>query len=190
MTSHPYQPRTYPSDRIAITACETGETLTFGQLEARANQGAHALRSLGVKAGDHIAILMENRLEYLEVSFAADRTGVYYTTISIHLTEDEIGYILSDCGAQVLITSDKYFEAARNLPQITTGKCALMVVGKTGAEQESWQALMSAQPKTPIADEAQGLDMLYSSGRPDGPKASNGLSKRPRRGAKPCWLRF
>ena len=39
---------------------ETGDTVTYAQLEARANQGAQLFRSLGLQRGDHIAILLEN----------------------------------------------------------------------------------------------------------------------------------
>jgi len=46
--------------------CSTGEAVTFGQLETQANKGAHLLRSDNISRDDHIAILMENRREFLE----------------------------------------------------------------------------------------------------------------------------
>jgi len=80
-------------DALAFKMSDTGETVSFGELEARANQGAHLIRSMGIDVGDHIAILMENRREFLELCFAADRAGVYYTTISTHLMPEEIAYM-------------------------------------------------------------------------------------------------
>lgn len=169
MTPNPYQPRNHPPGRTAIVMCATGETVSFGQLEARANQGAHVLRAAGVAQGDHIAILMENRREFMEVCFAADRAGIYYTTASTHLTTEEIAYILSDCGAKLLIASDRYLDLVRELPQVLDGSCPVIPLGK-GEGFPTWQALSNDQPTTPIADEAQGLDMLYSSGTTGRPK--------------------
>ncbi|MFM2422346.1 MAG: hypothetical protein RL291_876, partial [Pseudomonadota bacterium] len=91
---------------LAFRMCANGESVTFGQLEARANQGAHLFRSVGLRRGDHIVLLMENRREFLEICFAADRAGLYYTTVATHLMPDEIAYIIRDCGARLMISSD------------------------------------------------------------------------------------
>ena len=170
--THPYQPRTFAGqpDRLAFRMCKTGESVTFAELEARANQGAHLLRHLGIGIADHIAILMENRREFLEICFAADRAGVFYTTISTHLTRDEIAHILQDCGAKLLIASDRFLDLIEALRGETDRPCPVMIVGQTPPELESWSAAEAAQPTTPIADEAQGLDMLYSSGTTGRPK--------------------
>ena len=73
-------------ERLAFRMCDTDQSVTFAQLEARANQGAHLFRVCGVGVGDHVMVLMENRREFLELCFAADRAGIYYTTASTHLT--------------------------------------------------------------------------------------------------------
>lgn len=171
--SHPYQPRTYAAgepDRLAYRMCATGESVTFAQLEARANQGAHLLRELGIETGDHIAILMENRREFLELCFAADRAGVYYTTISTQLIPDEIAYIVKDCGARLLITSDRYQDVVASLGESLRARCQVLFVGEVPKGFASWSDLAARQPTSPIADETQGLDMLYSSGTTGRPK--------------------
>ena len=148
----------------------SGETVSFGMLESRANQGAWVLRARGITKGDHIAILMENRREMLEVCFAADRAGVYYTTISTHLNTDEIAYILADCGACLLIASDRFVGMLPDLEAARDGTCKIMVVGETPGAYSRWSDETARQNETPIADEAQGLDMLYSSGTTGRPK--------------------
>lgn len=171
--THPYQPRVHAHKdpaAIAFVMCATGESVTFSQLEARANQGAHLLRAAGIGRGDHIAILMENRREFLEVCFAADRSGVYYTTISTHLTAEEIAYILQDCGARVLIASDRLGNVLDRLAPEIGADCAVFMLGAAQRGFASWTAAAAAQPDTPIPDEAQGLDMLYSSGTTGRPK--------------------
>lgn len=170
--SHPYQPRTFADEpgRLAFRMCSTGESVTFAELEARANKGAHLLRHLGIGARDHIAILMENRREFLEICFAADRAGVYYTTISTHLTRDEIGYILEDCGAKLLVASDRFLDLVAELDGGANRRWATMIVGQTPPSLESWSEAVAGKPEFPIEDEAQGLDMLYSSGTTGRPK--------------------
>ena len=66
---------TEPARPAAILA-ETGETLTYGALETVGNQGAHYFRSLGIGAGDTIAIWLPNTLRYFEIYWAAQRAGI------------------------------------------------------------------------------------------------------------------
>ena len=164
----PYQPRHHDPDKPAFVICETEERVTFGELESRANQGAQLLRAAGIGIGDHIAILMENRREFLEICFAADRAGVYYTTISCHLTADEIAYILRDCGARMLITSDHYIDIIAMIDNLSS--LEVYVAGDSSGAFYDWAHVLGSMPTTPIADEHQGLDMLYSSGTTGRPK--------------------
>ena len=165
-----YQIRSHATDTPAFVMCASGETVTFGELEARANQGAHLLRNAGVRVGDHIAILMENRREFLEICFAADRCGVYYTTISSHLSFDEIAYILDDCGARVLVGSKLFTDTLVELDKSLRSSCDFYTVGDTDPDMTCWNTAAAVMPTTPIEDEVQGMDMLYSSGTTGKPK--------------------
>jgi long-chain acyl-CoA synthetase len=136
--SYSYQPRAHPTDKPAFIMAATGKTVSFGMLEDRANQGAHLLRAQGIKQGDHIAILMENRREMLEVCFAADRAGVYYTTISTHLNTAEIEYILADCYARFLIASDRFLDILPDMASVRDGQCKVMVVGDRTDPYPDW----------------------------------------------------
>ena len=102
-------------NKIAYQMAGTGKAITYRELDELSNQGAHLFRSLGLKAGDHIALLMENRLAFMEICWAAQRAGLYYTAISRYLTQDEIAYIVKDCGAKVFITTPKCAEQVRGL---------------------------------------------------------------------------
>ncbi len=87
-------------DKPAIVMAATGESLTYRQLEDRSNQGAHLFRSLGLKVGDGVAIFMENNIRFLEICWAAQRAGLYYTCVSSRLTAGEVEYIVKDCRRQ------------------------------------------------------------------------------------------
>ncbi|MGL4239752.1 MAG: acyl-CoA synthetase [Beijerinckiaceae bacterium] len=158
-----------PAD-VAFRISVSGETVTFGELEARANQAAHLFRNMGLKRGDHIVILMENRREFLEVCFGADRSGLYYTTASTHLTNDEIQYIIRDCGAVLAIISDTMIDRIGGLLATASLECPMLVVGQSDGSLPNYTIQAALQPIHPVADESQGLDMLYSSGTTGRPK--------------------
>ena len=84
---------------------ESGETVTYRELEARSNRLAHLLRAVGLKRLDHYAIFMENHPRYVECCAAGERSGLYFTCINSFLTADELAYIVNNSLSKVLITS-------------------------------------------------------------------------------------
>ncbi|MFM9863477.1 MAG: AMP-binding protein [Micropepsaceae bacterium] len=156
-------------DKAAFIMASTGETVTYGQLDERSNQGAQLFRKLGLTTGDGIAIFMENNVHYLPLVWAAQRSGLYFTCVSSRLTAGEIDYIVKDCGAKILITSEQMGDTARELATMLPGVKKLMLGGAMPG-YDSAEAALAPMPKTPIADEAPGTDMLYSSGTTGRPK--------------------
>jgi len=157
-------------DKPAYVMAASGETVTYGQLEDRSNQGAQLFRALGLGVGDPIAIFMENHPRYLEICWAAQRAGLIYTAISSRLTAPEAAYIAQDCGAKALITSHAKRDVAEALKAELSSEAALLMVGGTAGRYASWEDGAAAQKPQPIADECEGSDMLYSSGTTGRPK--------------------
>jgi len=148
--------------RPALIIPATGERMSYGELEAAANRGAHLLRALGCVRGDVIALLMDNESPIFEAAWAAQRTGLYLTSISTKLSPADVGYILRDSGARLLIHSDRLSslaaEALKDAPSVES----------LGAK--SWREAIAPYPATPLPDESAGTDMLYSSGTTGRPK--------------------
>jgi fatty-acyl-CoA synthase/long-chain acyl-CoA synthetase len=161
--------RTHP-DKIAYQMAGTGKAITYRELDELSNQGAHLFRSLGLQAGDHIAFLMENRLAFMEICWAAQRAGLYYTAISRYLKQDEIAYIIKDCGAKVLITSPKCADQVAGLVKGEADEPMWFMLDQPQPGFRSFDKEAIMQPTTPIADEVGGYDMLYSSGTTGRPK--------------------
>ena len=92
-------------DKPAYIMADSGEAVSYRQLNDASNQGAQLFRRLGLKPGDGVAIFMENNAAYFKLCWAAHRAGLYYTCISSHLTAPEVDFIVQDCGARVFITS-------------------------------------------------------------------------------------
>lgn len=73
-------------DKPAVVVADTGETLTYGELDERSLRLARFLREQGFARGDHIALLTDNNPRAFEVYWAALRSGLYITAVNRHLT--------------------------------------------------------------------------------------------------------
>ena len=166
---HPtHHARTHP-DKPAVIMAGSGDTTTYRQLDERSNQGAHLLRSLGLRAGDGVAYFLDNHPRYYELLWAAQRSGIRFTCISSKLTAGEVEYIVRDSGSRVFVTSPALAAVATEVaPRL--GDVRPFTVGEAAAPFESWDAAAYAMPVTPIADESAGTAMLYSSGTTGKPK--------------------
>ena len=169
MTHPSVHARTQP-DKIAYRMAGSGKAITYRELDELSNQGAHLFRALGLAAGGHIALLMENRLAFMEICWAAQRSGLYYTAISRYLTQEEIAYIVKDCGARIVITSPKCAEQVRGLLTGAPDAPLFFMTDEPLPGFRCWDEEAAAQPATPIADQVAGYDMLYSSGTTGRPK--------------------
>ncbi|ODU22067.1 MAG: acyl-CoA synthetase [Sphingomonas sp. SCN 67-18] len=163
---HPsHHARTTP-DKAAIIVAETGETVSYAQLDAASNRAAHLFRAAGLKAGDTVALFMENSPQFLEIAWGAQRAGLYFVCVSSKLTAAEVDYILADSGARMLVTCPALAGVAGAL----CAPVARYTLGPAAAPFRSWTDEAAALPSSPIADESAGTDMLYSSGTTGRPK--------------------
>ena len=159
----------YP-DKPAYIMADSGEVVTYAELEAKANQAAHLFRKLGLKRGDHIAILLENHPRFLQICWAAQRAGLYYTAISWRLQQEEVSYIVNNCEAQVFITSHARKEVVQPLLENAPKLTALYMLDGVAEGFEAFEDAIAQMPQTPIADQSEGASMLYSSGTTGYPK--------------------
>jgi long-chain acyl-CoA synthetase len=157
-------------DQPAIIMASTGETITFGEYEARCNRLAHLYRDLGLQRLDHVAFFMENNPRLLEAEGAAERTGLYYTCINAYLSAEEAAYIVNDSEAQVLISSHAKRGVAAELPDLCPKVRRFLMCDGTIPGWESYEEAVAAHPDAPVPDEKLGAAMLYSSGTTGQPK--------------------
>ncbi|WP_282606038.1 acyl-CoA synthetase [Pelagibius sp. Alg239-R121] len=167
---HPIHHARVTPEKIAYQIAQDGASITFAELDSRANQGAQALRKLGVESGDHIAFLLENRLEFMEICWAAQRAGVIFTPISRYLQSEEAAYIVADCGAKVFITSTRYAEMGVQIRALAGKEFRSLTVDEAVEGFEDWNALVESMPDQRLPDESPGATMLYSSGTTGRPK--------------------
>jgi long-chain acyl-CoA synthetase len=134
---------------------------TWRELADRTARLANWIGALGAKPGDHVAVLMGNRAECVELLIAGIQAGVWLTPINWHLTRDEIAYVLADSGARVVFADESYAPLAR---EVSAGTVVVVV----GEELEAGLRAASDAPQEP--DAPAGGPMIYTSGTTGRPK--------------------
>ena len=160
--------RTEP-DRIAVID-DHDQTLSFAELDAKAWQLARLIRASGIDVGDHVAFCLENRLEYFWVAFGAHYAGVYYTAISPWLREDEIAYVVQNCGARLVIGSAATRPKMAQARAEAAGVRRWLALDGAAEGYEDLTAAIMPSLAEPLDNPREGRDMLYSSGTTGRPK--------------------
>lgn len=164
-------------DRPAIVS-DSGNR-TFAELDAAANRLAHALAHRGLVPGDAVAIIAGNEPVFAETAFACRRGGFRLTTVNWHLSAEEAAYIVDDCDAAALITTESLLTLATGAMRAAP-RCSVGL--STGPQTESFDSYDEAcaiAVDTPVAVSPPGTTMLYTSGTTGRPK---GVFRRPRNG--------
>ena len=155
-------------DAPAIVMGSTGEVATYGELEDRSSRMARALRTRGINRGDQLAVLMENNRPFLEVLWAAQRSGLHYTAINSHLRPAEVQYVLDDCGATALVSSSAMADVVSSLDLSRIPVRVSAAGDLVGFER--YDDVIGGEEPGPLDDEREGREMLYSSGTTGRPK--------------------
>lgn len=138
---------------------------TWSEYDERVNRAGHLFRdTLGLKAGDRIAVLANNCLEYLDVAFAASRIKAITTGLNVRHKAGEMRQQLVDAAPSVLLVDGAHADAGRALAD-ELGITLLRVGGGSGAG--SYADLLAAAPGTPIEphEDAEAVYTLcYTSG--------------------------
>lgn len=94
---------------------ESGDRLTFSELNARSNRIANALLARGVTKGERVALLLMNSSEFVELFFALGKIGCVAVPLNWRLVADELVFILKDSGSNKLVFSEEFSETVIDL---------------------------------------------------------------------------
>jgi long-chain acyl-CoA synthetase len=143
---------------------------------------ARALQQWGISKGDRIAILSENRPEWTIADFACLLIGAVVVPIYTTLTEEQVAYILSDCGARVVfVSTEKQFAKVSNIRQQTAVEKIVVMDAVETAHAFHLQRIMHEgptehDPQIDAAGRAAGPDqmatIIYTSGTTGIPKGA------------------
>ncbi len=158
-------------EKAAVIMGPTGDLQTYRELDERSIRLARLLRAHGLGRGDAVAFIAQNHVHYLEVVWAALRSGLYLTAVNWHLAPAEAAYLVTDSGAKALITTKRFGELAAEIAQLVPAACGLKLM-MDGTEEgfESYEDAIATESTEPLAEQPRGDVMLYSSGTTGRPK--------------------
>ena len=144
-------------DREALVT--RGARLTYAELDRAAHRAAHALRALGVSAGDRVGASLPNEADVVIAFHGAMRLGAVWVGVNRALAPPEQRHLLSDCSARVLLTDDD------------VGDLGVPVV-----DLDTWRAALDAAPDRtwdgPDPDAFAPAGIAYTSGTTGHPKGA------------------
>ncbi|MGE8321423.1 MAG: AMP-binding protein [Comamonas sp.] len=154
-------------ERVVLTMADSGRQYTAGEVAGHAGQAAQWLAAQGLQSGDTFAVLLENRIEILEIVLAAKLAGVYAAVLSTHLTPAEVAYIVQDSGARLVVASAKTLAQLDGLPGLPR-----FTVDEAAPGAPSFHAAVQARAGAAVdfGGRPVGRDLLYSSGTTGRPK--------------------
>src|SRR5205085_12554773 len=102
-----------------------GEDVSYAEFEERIGRVAGLLASHSIGPGDVVAVLMKNSTAFLELVFASSHIGAVFLQINYRLSADEVGYIVGNSGARLLIADEELAStAAGGVPVVLLGDAA------------------------------------------------------------------
>ena len=147
-------------DRCALKY--RGEDICYAAFDDRIRRVAGWLASRGIGADDVVAVLMKNSAAFLELIFAASHIGAVFLPINYRLSADEVGYIVGNSGARLLIADEE-------LAAIAAGDAPIVLLDETA--QASITLRFPAAPAPAHPRQPRDLmRLMYTSGTTDRPK--------------------
>jgi acyl-CoA synthetase (AMP-forming)/AMP-acid ligase II len=149
---------------------ETGAVLTYKAMMDGANRYARLFDRLGLVTGDRVALLMENQLQYPQLCWAIENSGLYAVLISTQLNVSDAAYIVENSGAKVFVTSRAQAATAMELANGMGSDTSLFMCDGAVAPFQSLEEAASQELALPRRGRPRGDILLYSSGTTGRPK--------------------
>lgn len=152
---------------LAALGCKT--SLTYKQLETKANRLAHYLADLEMGQGHRVGIFMNRSPELLIAMLGVLKSGAAYVPLELKNTRDRLGQMLDDAGIEMVLVHSELLE------QLPLGSIDVLVMDEAVVD-EAW---LEGYPVTPVAVEYPVNDVAYliytsgSTGRPKGVMVSH-----------------
>ncbi|KAB1188571.1 MULTISPECIES: o-succinylbenzoate--CoA ligase [Haloferax] len=155
-------------DQRALIHAPTGDSWTFRELDSLVTETAGQLAALGVKAGDHLGVILDPGIDYVRLIYAAGRLGVTLVPMSERLTPDEVARNLELADVTVLVcgesTESTAVEATVDVPVVSV-------------DEPRWEGVINLSSIAPKSiepaqwDLSQTMLLLFTSGTTGTPKA-------------------
>ena len=158
------------------------ELLTYGEIDARANQLAHALLSAGMNKGDRVSIFLDNSPETVISLYGVLKAGGVFSTLSATLKSKKLEYILDNSDASFLISHWQKADTVSTASAHISSLKKVIMCGKSpdngtsiplDAAAVEWDTFIAHMPFTPPENKCIDIDLaniVYTSGSTGNPK--------------------
>lgn len=154
--------------------------VSYGELEANANQLAQGLRSAGVSRGDRVAICVDNSIEAVVTAFATLKADGVFMPLNPTTKADKLAYVLNNSRARAVVLPAARVPALHPVWRATPHLRTVVALGNHGAEALGkevwrWDELLERADPTPVPPPRANIDidlaaLIYTSGSTGNPK--------------------
>ncbi len=154
-----------------------GQVMTYGEFDDLANRVANWALGLGLKAGDAVALFMENRPEYVAIWYGMAKIGVVTGLINTNLTDKGLAHCVNIADAKLVITGAEQDQAMATANGLLEGDPKIWTLGgKLGEDLAmTLETTPSTRPSRLHRADLRGSDLclyVYTSGTTGLPKAA------------------
>ncbi|HUN61240.1 MAG TPA: long-chain fatty acid--CoA ligase [Candidatus Sulfotelmatobacter sp.] len=160
---------------IALIHAPTRRQFTFAQLDEQALRCARIWKDVcGLRPGDRVAILSENRVEYVDAFWAAGKSGIILVPLGTRSTAHELAQVLADCSPRCLLYSSAFESLAKELMALLPLEHLIALDASHNSESAISYARAATQvglqPLFPHLQPEDIFCLLYTSGTTGRPK--------------------
>lgn len=163
-------------DRVALISGD--ETLTYAQLEEKANRLAHYLLDQGIKKDDKVGLYCRNRIEIVIGMLGIIKAGAILVNVNFRYVEGELKYLFDNSDMVALIHERRYADRVANvLPETPAVKTVLVIEDGTDEDYQRYggvefnAALAQGSPERDFGPRSEDdIYLLYTGGTTGFPK--------------------
>lgn len=159
------------ANRVAVEVLRRAglETITYGELERRAQAASRLLHSRGIQPGDRCAILGENDIAWCAAYLGILRRGAIAVPFDTHYAAQQIAKLLQDSGAKIVFTAEGHAPAAEEACRLAGTSAKLLPLGAIAEQAKSLDASQD-DLRVSAATINDPAVILYTSGTTSDPK--------------------
>ena len=146
---------------------------SYRDLVERVESVASHLRELGIKAGDHVLVVLKNRRENILIYWACHRIGAIYTPVNFRMSVDELSYCATDSQCRLVVAEAGLEDTVRTALKGLAEPVPVVWVAGVASDPEAFDQWLTpgTNPLPDVAvEESQTAIMLYTSGTTGKPK--------------------